>query len=839
MFKVKIINSSVRLGLIYFNLYCIVTDLPITEIFEPLKQALSSHNQILIQAPTGAGKSTALPLMLVIERVVTGKIIMLEPRRIAAKNLALYLAGELGEAVGQQVGYRIKGESKVSNATRLEIVTEGVLTQMIQSDPELTGIDMVIFDEFHERHIATDLGLALVQDVQLGFREDLKMLLVSATLEKQSITELLDDAPMLVSEGRSYPVDIEYAPVPKQQTMLNHCLKQILVALHRFQGSLLVFLPGQGEIKRIAEELQPQLDSNTIVAPLYGNLSPRAQQLAIQAAPSGKRKVVLTTNIAESSLTIDGIKVVIDAGLVRRNQFNPRTGLDKLILAKISKASATQRAGRAGRLSAGHCIRLWSETEQQGLRDHELAEIHRSSLTDVAFELSRWGVANFANMNLPEQPPLAHQNIAWQRLQSLQLTDESGLTKLGQQASALRVRAEHASILTHGRLLEADSPGTLALACILVAILEESHLAKSFNTSDIETLVSQYHKVEQWRTRAKHWFKHTQCQQTQAVSGFSGVLLACSDPLFVAKMRQSGEYLLAKGFGAKLSEGDALSGQPYLYCANLQELEGHSSAMMRLVAQISETQLEQYLGSQFIEGYEFGWQTGKDKFSAKQVTKLGAIVFKQQAAQNCPPELVLPAIAQRLTKGGINELNWSKVATALKHRLAKAANLYPQQKIPAMDDANISAMIVAYIDNYRTDINRWSQVQQLDLYDILMNQLDWQQQQWLAVTLPKTLTLVSGRQAELDYSRDQGVMLSVRMQEMYGCSTSPTIADGKIKVTLELLSPARRPLAITADLANFWQGPYLEVQKQMKGRYPKHPWPDDPQHYQYQPKGRK
>ncbi|WOT05654.1 ATP-dependent helicase HrpB [Shewanella youngdeokensis] len=817
-----------------------MTLLPIHTLIKPIRTAFNQCNQMILEAPTGAGKSTALPLAMLDWDEIDGKILMLEPRRVAARNVAQFIARQRGSALGDEVGYRVRGESKVSANTRLEIVTEGVLTRMIQRDPELTGIALVIFDEIHERHLTTDLGLALALEIQSSFREDLKLLAMSATLAGLPLAKLMPNAAMLSSEGRSFPVEQGYRAAPVQAKWLEHMAKVILeqLAIHS-EGSLLAFLPGQGEIHKLHSMLAPRLAADKFsLCPLYGSLPAKAQDIAIAPAAKGIRKVVLATNVAESSLTIEGITQVVDSGYKRQASFNPKTGGTRLSLKRISQASAAQRSGRAGRLMAGFSTRLWSQEEQGRLNQADEPEVVHTDLISMVLDGAYWGVKALNELPLLTLPSPANENVAWQLLASLEMVDtKRAITAHGRAAYELGCQPRLAHmLLTAKELSKQDGNDNLAvLACIIAGTLEAR--GRSRKGADIshyfaETLASESAKqIRQWINTLKLNCSAGQGLAAVARSAASddiAMLLAFAYPDRVAKMRGVSGYQLAGGTGVELPSEDALAGQPWLVIADFQETEGRSSGKVYLATPLNEQLFTEQL-SGLVDTIEYGgWDDVKGRFFAENQRRIGQILLSKTPIKTLDKQLIKNAIVEQVKLKGLGLLKFDDRTEQLRFRVAIAAKFDTSHDWPALDDAALIASLDEWLSPYLDDVRNIGQLQKLDCYTLLQNIMPWATQQQLERLLPTKWLMATGTHAKIEYDAEHRGRLNVRLQEAFGMQESPKLANGKLVVTMELLSPARRPLALTADLASFWQGPYEHVKKEMKGRYPKHLWPDDP-----------
>ncbi|MCL1066108.1 ATP-dependent helicase HrpB [Shewanella olleyana] len=850
-----------------------MSSLPIQALFAPLQQALSDHCQIILEAPTGAGKSTALPMAMLQWPQVDGKILMLEPRRVAARSVAHFIAHSLGEKVGESVGYRVRGETKVSANTRLEIVTEGILTRMIQQDPELTGIEVIIFDEIHERHLPTDLGLALALEVQESLRDDLKLIAMSATLSGLPLQQLMPDAAVLVSEGRSFEVEKVYRPVPGQQAWLEYlanvitdCVKadSSIVPVQYQQGSVLTFLPGKGEINKLQRLLSQKLDTQAfMLCPLYGDLTPAEQDKAIAAAPAGKRKIVIATNVAESSLTIDGITIVVDSGYKREASFNPRTGVSRLSLKRISQASSIQRAGRAGRLAPGCCVRLWGQEEQSRLAKTEQPEISLSELTSMALDCAYWGVADIESLPLLTAPPAIHQQVAWQLLSQLALVDaQHKITQQGKAAYELGCHPRLAHMLLQSKVMAnaQQQPDLVTLACMLAAVLEARGLPKkgadisqyiALSTQGLmASQVRKWQKILSVTGDVKHIAR-------DAASRDISSLLALAFPDRIAKARGKHGFQLSNGTGVTIDIEDNMSTHDWLVVADFQESQGRNAGRVYLAAPINPDHIRHDLDFLISEHKVCEWDEVKGRFFAEKQQKIGDIVVSKSLETNVDSALIVQALIHHIQQKGLSILNLDERFVQLQYRLKLAQVYAPEHDWPVIDSAHLLATLSQWLAPYLVEVNSIAKLQKMDILSHIKNLLTWSQQQTLNELLPTHWKMATGTSAPITYKLDEVVdsntdkdanntsnntsnnddlasdiqcraLLSVRLQEALGLSQSPLLLNGKLVVTMELLSPAQRPIAVTADLASFWQGPYVEVKKEMRGRYPRHLWPDDP-----------
>ncbi len=816
--------------------------LPVDSLLPQLQRTLARSSNAVLQAPPGAGKTTRVPLALLDSAWLGGsKILLLEPRRLAARAAARYMAHSRGERVGATVGYRVRLDSRVGPDTRIEVVTEGVLTRLLQDDPALEQVGLVIFDEFHERSLQADTGLALCLDSQGALRDELRILVMSATLDGAAVAQLLGDAPLLTSAGRSYPVAVHYRPpvtprAPPGQLCVRSVVQVVQEALRDETGSVLVFLPGSGEIRRLETALQAAgLGPDVRIAPLHGQLDARAQDAAIQPPAAGIRKVVLATAIAETSLTIEGIRVVIDAGLMRQSCFDPNTGLSRLVTRTVSRASAEQRCGRAGRVQPGVCYRLWPE--HLHLQPHTAAEILDADLAPLVLELARWGVRDVDQLAWLDPPPAAHVAQAGALLQQLGALDGAG-----------RITAHGTAMLqlgTHPRLahmmLFAVALGTGALACELAALLEERDPLYARREPDADLVLrlellrgikdcpeAGSGLLRRIRSAARRWQRQLQAPPPPADHAdldMTGVLLACAYPDRIAQRRKGSgsHFLLSSGRGARFAAAEPLAAQDYLVCAHL---DGQREARIFLAASIDYQQLLDYHGALVSEKTRVQWDARGQAVQARRQQCLGDLVLRDEPWPEADPQQIQSVLLQALRSCGPDCLPWTQAARQLQARLAFMHRLAPQDW-PDPGDAALMATLEDWLAPYLHNMNRLAHLDKLDLQSVLLARLTWEQRQQLDAQAPTHLQVPSGSRVRLDYGGGQAV-LAVRLQEMFGLADTPRIAGGQVPVLLHLLSPARRPVQITGDLAAFWQGSYHDVKKELRGRYPKHHWPEDP-----------
>ena len=798
-----------------------VSELPVSEVLPALLAALAQSPQVLLAAPTGAGKSTWLPLQLLQQAQLPGQIIMLEPRRLAARNVAQRLAEQLGEQPGETVGYRLRGENCSSAATRLLVVTEGILTRMLQRDPLLEGVSLVILDEFHERSLQADLALALLLDVQQGLRDDLKILLMSATLDNQQLRTLLPDAPFIASQGRSFPVMRRYASLNPQQRFEEAVAREVAQLLRDEPGSLLLFLPGVGEIERVKRELASRVSDEVDLSPLYGALSLEAQRRAILPAAPGRRKVVLATNIAETSLTIEGIRLVVDSALERAAQFDVRSGVTRLLTQRISQASMTQRAGRAGRLAPGICLHLLPQEQALRAAAQSEPEILTSDLASLQLDLLQWGCQDAAQLQWLDSPPARSLQAARQQLQRLGALDSEGrLSARGRKMAQLGSDPRLTAMLCAA----GDDVHAIASAALLVAILEDPPRSGSV---DLRDALNQ--PQPQWLRRARHWQQRLNAGQGRVDADRFPALLAAGFADRLAQRRgHSARYQLANGIGAMLDEHDGLSRYEWLIAPSLLQGASSADARMLLALPVEMDALRQQCPQLVEQRTDVDWDEDKGTLRAWKREAIGALILRAQPQARPEPEILHPAMLRWIREKGLAVLGWTPEAEQLRVRLQCAAQWLPEEAWPTLDDDTLLASLEHWLLPEMGAVRDLKGLQSVNLVSALLHLLTWSQRQRLDTVLPTHYTVPTGSRLPIRYDAEKPPALAVRMQEMFGEAQNPAVADGRVPLVLELLSPAHRPLQITRDLAAFWRGAYPEVQKEMKGRYPKHPWPDDP-----------
>ncbi len=826
-------------------------ELPVNTVLPELSTALQSHGSAVLAAPPGSGKTTLVPLKLLAEPWLRGgRILLLEPRRIAARAAARFMAQQLGERVGERVGYCVRQEQRISSATRIEVLTEGILTRRLQDDPELAGVGLVIFDEVHERNLHTDLALALCLDVRHGLRPDLRILVMSATLDTRAWSRLLAGAPCVAAHGRSHPVEVRYLErEPQAQRRLDNLVRVVQRALQEHAGDVLVFLPGQREIRTALRRLEESLPAaGPLLCPLFGDLSLEAQDRAIRPDGQGRRRVVLATSIAETSLTIEGIKVVVDYGWSRGPRFDPNRGLSRLETFRASQASVEQRAGRAGRLAPGVCYRLWPEAMQARLRRDEDAEILHADLAPLALELALWGVTDPGALHWMQAPPRGAYGQAVELLQQLGALD-----------SARRITSHGAAMArlgTHPRLahmlLKATSGGRemLSLACDLAALLSERDLLRADREQrrgvDIE---SRLQVLRRWRAGHRRGLTATaeDCRRVDAIAGrwmrlltapdavrgtgsapTPGALLACAYPDRVGRLRgaSDGAYLLSSGRATRLPEGDVLGGAQFLVMAQLDGA-GREGRVF-LAAELSEAELRETLAERIDTREHVAWDARSRSVVALREERLGALVLRSEPLAKAPPEAIQAALLEGIRGLGAAVLPWSVGATELCDRVLCLRQWEPDADWPDLSEAALLQDLESWLGPWLPGMRRAEDLRALDLLSALRQRLGWRLQQRLEREAPTHLQVPSGSRRRLRYRPGEPPVLCVRLQEMFGLADTPRVAGGRIPVMLHLLSPAQRPIQITQDLRSFWDRTYLEVRKELQGRYPKHHWPLDP-----------
>jgi ATP-dependent helicase HrpB len=827
--------------------------LPIVEALPELASALEQRRQVVLEAPPGAGKSTVVPLALLDAAWRgDGRIVMLEPRRLAARAVAERIAASLGEAAGTQVGFRTRLETRVGPRTRIEVVTEGILTRMLQRDPALDGVACVVFDEFHERNLQGDLGLALALECQRHLRPDLRLLVMSATLDADALARVLDDARFVRAPGRLFDVETIYAPAPAASTpppVPRLVADRILQALEAHPGDLLAFLPGAGEIRRVVEALEAALPAGRhAILPLYGDLSTAAQDVALRPDPHGRRKVIVATNIAETSLTIDGVRIVVDAGLERRQRFDPASGMSRLEALRISRASADQRRGRAGRTARGVCYRLWSAATHAALLPQAPAEILEADLAPLALELACWGANDPATLRWLDPPPAATLGQARDLLMRLEAIETDGrATALGREMAALGVHPRLGHLLLRARAL-----GHVRLGCAIAAVLTERDplradagapdpdlrtridalrgqalppgvAADQAGLRRIERIVQQLERQLD-RQCTPQRAATAALRETEAV----GLLLAFAYPDRIGRARapDSGRYVLSGGRGAMLPGPAALARSEYIVVAALDA--GDREARIQLAAPVDLAVLLQHFAHLVEDTERVAWEPRSEAVAARRVRSLGGLVIEDTPLRNVGAQATA-AMLDGIRALGLASLPWTRDLEQWRARVAFARAHDPRGNAawPDVSEAALLDRAQHWLAPWLDGITRRDQLGRLDLRGALHGMLDWEAQRRLDAFAPTHLTVPSGSRIAIDYSTGAPT-LAVRLQEVFGLTASPRLAEGRVPVTLELLSPARRPVQVTRDLESFWARGYHEVRKELKGRYPKHYWPDDP-----------
>jgi len=794
--------------------------LPIDEALPRLTAALTAGPMAVLVAPPGAGKTTRVPLALLdAPWRRDGKIILLEPRRLAARAAARRMAASLGEEVGETVGYRVRLDSKVSKKTRIEVVTEGVFTRTILADPELTGIAAVLFDEFHERSLDGDLGLALALDAS-ALRDDLRLLVMSATIDGAGVARLLHGAPVVESQGRAFPVETRYVERDPAQRLEDQMASTVLAALRTDSGSVLVFLPGQAEISRTAERLAGRLPADTDLAPLYGQLSPAEQDRAVQPAPAGRRKIVLATSIAETSLTIEGVRIVVDSGYRRVPAYEPATGLTRLETVRVSRAGADQRRGRAGRTEPGVCYRLWNEGQTSALAAFDTPEILESDLSGLALDLASWGVADPGRLSFLDPPPRPAWAEAVTLLKELEaLTEDGRITAEGEALARLPLHPRLAHMVH--RAAEEGEAMTASLLAVLVTerglggqSVDLAHRLSGFRSDRSKRAEEARHLAGRWASAAG--------AKDRSVSGEAGRHLARAYPDRVAQQAGGrGRYRLANGRGAGLEASDPLAASPFLVVTDITG--SAANGRIRAAAAIDLETIEELFAARIATETTLAWDAGSRSVRARRVRRLDALKLDDDPVAIDDPEKAAALLAEHVT---IADLPWSREQKALRARSTFLAGALGDPW-PDLSDTALSAdrdWLVPFITG-RTAL---SAITAQDLSAALDMALPWSQRAEIDRLLPSHFAAPSGSSAPIDYEAENGPALEIRVQELFGLDRHPAVGGGKIPLLLVLLSPAHRPIQITRDLPAFWRGSWKEVAKDLKGRYPRHFWPDDP-----------
>ncbi len=813
-----------------------MSSLPIEQVLPDLRRALLTHSSVVLTAEPGAGKTTRVPLALIGEPWLAGlKIIMLEPRRLAALRAAEYMAGMCGEEAGGTVGYRIRGETRIGARTRVEVVTEGVLTRMLQDDPALLQTGLLIFDEFHERSIHADLGLALALDVRDSIRPDLKILVMSATLADREIARMLGDAPVISGKGRTHPVSTVYLGDIREGFLERSVAAAVRRAIREQEGDLLVFLPGRREIRSVETLLaEADLQPGVAVHPLHGEAPLSEQRAALATAPPGVRKVILSTSVAETSLTIDGIRVVIDSGVSRTARFDPRRGMSGLVTVPVSQASADQRRGRAGRQGPGVCYRLWTESRQQQLPRFSPPEILSADLAPLALELARWGTPGGEGLRFLDPLPAAHFAQARGLLRDLGALDRDGkLTAHGRRMAEIPVHPRLANMLLSGRTL-----GLGHLACDVAAILEERDLLRNDRGADID-LHARWQALRSGKGADRSTLLRVRAQVERLKGMISpggssvdetklGLLLALAYPERVAKQRsaEGNRYQLSGGPGAVLPKGSALIRQEYLAVG---EVDGAGTEVRVYMAEpLTEKDLTSLFADRISTLEEVHWDEREESVVARRLTRFGALILSEA---NLPADVdrVRSTMLEGIRRMGIGALPWNGPAISVRVRSEwlRRRNLGGADW-PDLSDETLTATLDRWLGPFLHGVTRRAHLERLPMEKLVRRLFTHTQLQRLDRMAPTHLTLPTGTRAALQYAPDGDPVLGARLQEMFGQTETPTVAGGRVPVILHLLSPAGRPLAVTQDLPSFWKNAYPDVRKDMRGRYPRHHWPENP-----------
>jgi ATP-dependent helicase HrpB len=818
--------------------------LPIDEILPALRATLEQHRGAVIEAPPGAGKSTVVPIALLGEPWLRGgKILMLEPRRLATRAVAQRMAKTLGEKVGDTVGYRMRLETRVGPRTRIEVVTEGVFTRILQNDPALEGVAAVLFDEFHERSLHADTGLAFALDARANLAPELRLVVMSATLDGAAVARLLGDAPVVTAAGRMFPVEVRHAGTglpplpgvrhaPGEPTPELATLRVIKRALAEAEGDMLVFLPGAGEIRRV-QGMLGDVGADVDVLPLYGELPPESQDAAIAPARAGRRKIVLATNIAETSLTIDGVRIVVDAGLERRSLFDPSSGMNRLEVQRISRASAEQRAGRAGRTAPGVCYRLWSEGAERSLAAYAPPEVCVADLAPLALDLAVWGT-DAADLRWLDAPPAATLASARDLLRRLGALDAAG--RVTAHGRAMQRFAAHPR-LAH-MLLKSPAFGAAPLAAELAALLSDRDVLKTAGPardSDIRTRLEALHRGTLDRgvldrvRRAQRSFLQALGKGAEGSSAadLAGVLLALSFPDRVGRRRPGADarYQLANGRGAVFEGAESIARREFLVAVDLDDRE--REARIRLAAPLEKDELLETFADDLVRGDELAWDEKTETVIARRVVRFGELLVEEKPLNAVPREASAAAMLDGVRRMGIASLPWDDEAedflarAAFVHGLGRVADFPPFTKDALAAD-------LGWLEPFLDGVTRRAHLARVPLLDALRARLTYEQQRELDGLAPTHVGLPTGSRTRIDYRDDNAPVASMRMQEVFGLAATPRIGGGAVPVTFKLLSPGHKPLQITRDLASFWKNAYVEVRKDMRGRYPRHYWPENP-----------
>jgi ATP-dependent helicase HrpB len=809
------------------------TPLPIDAVLDDLARTLEGRNAAVLVAPPGAGKTTRVPLALLDAPWLKGKkIIMLEPRRIAARASAERMAHTIGERVGETVGYRVRFGSKISRATRIEVVTEGIFSRQILDDPELSGVAAVLFDEFHERSLDADLGLALARDAQQGLREDLRILVMSATLDGARIAKLLGDAPVISSEGRAFPVETRYLGRKADAPLERQMADAIATALRADPGSVLAFLPGAAEIRRTQNFLGERVhDASIEIVPLFGALDAGVQDRAIAPAPEGQRKVVLATSIAETSLTIEGVRIVVDSGVARVPRYEPDIGLTRLETVRASRAAVDQRRGRAGRTEPGVCYRLWDEPQTASLSAYTQPEILSADLSSLVLDLAQWGIGDPATLAFLDSPPASALKEARSLLRELGALDGDGrITAEGHSLRALALPPRLARMIVDSHRLGAGED-----AAEIAAVLTERGLGG--DSVDLDIRLDQFRRDRSQRagsarSLAQRWASQVAAStgpSSQDTSPSTGVMLALAFPDRVARNRGNGSFVLANGRGAAVDQASALARAPYIAVAELTGTAAQGRIL--LAAPIALADIELRFADQIEIADEISFDRGAMALRARRKRTLHAITLSEAPLALSPSADTARVLADGLIAAGIDKLPWPKPLKQWRDRvmfLRAAEGDALNHSWPDLSDAALATEREAWLLPALYDKTSLKDLSAGDLSDALMGLLPWELRARLEREAPTHFEAPTGTQLPIDYEAEQGPTIAVRLQELFGLTTHPSIAKGAVPLVLELLSPAHRPVQVTRDLPGFWRGSYAAVRSDLRGRYPRHPWPEDP-----------
>ena len=811
--------------------------LPVLEALPALKQALADQGRAVLAAPPGSGKTTVVPLALLDESWLRGKkILMLEPRRVAARAAAARMAYLFGESVGQTVGYQIRFDKRIGKDTRIEVITEGLLARRLQADPELPGVGLVIFDEFHERSLDADLGLALTLDARANLNSDLRVLVMSATLDTQRVAKLLDDAPVIESGGKMYPVDVRYVPVRADEYLDISVASAVHKALTERTGDILAFLPGAREIRHCQRRLEERLSHDVLICPLYGELSSAEQDVALTPTRDGRRKIILATNIAQTSITVEGVNTVVDGGQVRVARFDLGSGANRLETQRVSRASADQRAGRAGRLGPGVCYRLWSKEQHGSLPAHDTPEILAADLCRFALELASWGVADPTSLALMDQPAPTSWGYARDLLVELGAVDaQHRITVQGRELARLTTPPRRAHML-----LVAKKNDLAVLAAWTAALLEERDGgAGSADLSvGLEAVLSgsaEPSLIRRVREAAGQMLR-VLGEESPSAGSFAvhdiGRVIGWAYPERIAKRRTSAvsqkdvAYLCEDGGEARISEKDALAQSEWLAIAHW---EPGPPRKIRLAASLTADEVLVDHAERIQTIADVRWDAQQEIVVAEQQKRLGAIVLERRPLRDGQSEAVRVALLCGIRSLGLQALPWTETAKQWCARVSSLRAWRPQESWPDVSDARLLEQLENWLGPHLDGLSRRDHLSRLNLMEILNSHLEYAQQQQLARLAPTHLDVPSGSSIGLEYAADgASPVLAVKLQELFGLARTPMVNDGRMPVLIHMLSPGHKPVAITQDLAGFWARGYLDVKKDMKGRYPRHPWPDDP-----------